>query len=390
MGVLGKIVRVFDDAKDRMLLRQRKKNAKKKFDDPKRVAIYSKIELTKEQKTEIDKLYLQNYGKKIPYVWHRHYTAYTGKFDAKYFPELLYAPLFEKFMTQENEYAKVFTDKNTLSIFARGVGVKMPKEVISSSRAVIKNDNFENVSLQQAEEILKDIGQVFIKPSEDSNSGKGCFVADFNNGIDQLSKKTAKQILLEIGENFTVQERVKCHESISQIYDGSVNTMRIISYWWRGELKFFPVIMRIGSGGAYLDNAHAGGMFIAVDDDGTLHKKAFTEFKMEFEEHPDSKLRFEGHKISHMDRVFESVKKMHVCIPQVGVVNWDFTIDEDGCPVLIEANMNNGRQCGSIWLMEMAHGCGAFKENTEEVLKWVAKLEKLPKSKRKNYKFGRM
>lgn len=60
----------------------------KKFQDPRRVEIYSKVTLSKEQKNEIDAFYLKFYGAKIPYTWHRHFYAMTGKFDKKYFPEL--------------------------------------------------------------------------------------------------------------------------------------------------------------------------------------------------------------------------------------------------------------------------------------------------------------
>lgn len=37
-----------------------------------------------------------------------------------------------------------------------------------------------------------------------------------------------------------------------------------------------PLALRIGQGGSYLDNAHAGGMFIGVNDLGELNEEAFT------------------------------------------------------------------------------------------------------------------
>lgn len=70
----------------------RKRQERQKYRDPRRRAIYETVMLTPEQKAAIDRLYLENYGEKIPYTWHRHYTAYTGQFDVNYFPELLYIP----------------------------------------------------------------------------------------------------------------------------------------------------------------------------------------------------------------------------------------------------------------------------------------------------------
>ena len=129
--------------------------------------------------------------------------------------------------------------------------------------------------------------------------------------------------------------------------------------------------MRIGQGGNFLDNAHAGGMFIAVDNDGTLHKKAFTEFRNEYTQHPDTKIKFEDYKIDLFPEVIKAAIQMHESVPQIGCCNWDFTIDITGTPMLIEANMNNGKQGGGIWLIEMAHGVGAFGDNTAEILQWL-------------------
>jgi len=344
--------------------------------------------LTEEQIKKINDLYLSNYGEKIPYTWHRHFTAFTGKFDENYVPELLYAPEFERFMSQHYEYAKVFTDKNMLQFLASGVGVKMPLTYLAGVKGVLRDSENRFISNEAACELLSDIGEAFVKPSVDSSSGRGCFLVNFVDGKDTVSGKMVKQILEGLGKDFIIQERLKCHFSISQIYAGSVNTFRVITYRWRNRILRFPAIMRIGSGGAYLDNAHAGGMFIAISDEGILHKTAFTEFKKEFNMHPDSNVIFEGYKIDLFPRVLEAAEQMHMALPQIGVVNWDFTIDENGDPILIEANMRNGKQSGSIWLMEMAHGCGAFGDNTAEVLRWLRLMKKTPKSKWHLYEFG--
>ena len=359
-----------------------------KFKDERRQAIYEKVQLTEEQIKKLDDFYLSNYGEKIPYTWHRHYTAFTGNFDEKYVPELLYTSEFERFMSQYSEYAKTFTDKNMLQFLALGAGVKMPRTYISGTKGALRDGENRFISDEEAISLLSDVGEAFIKPSVDSSSGRGCFVVNFCGGKDLVSGKTVEQILEGLGKDFIIQERLKCHSSISQIYAGSVNTFRVITYRWRDRILRFPAIMRIGSGGAYLDNAHAGGMFIAVSDEGILHKTAFTEFKKEFTVHPDTGTVFEGYKIDLFPRVLEAAERMHMALPQIGVVNWDFTIDDEGEPLLIEANMRNGKQSGSIWLMEMAHGCGAFGENTAEVLRWLRLMKNTPKSKWHLYEFG--
>lgn len=116
---------------DKYVIFRKKRNEIKKFQDSRRKKIYNNTKLTKIQKNEIDSLYKCYYGCKIPYTWHRHYYAFTGRFDKRYFPELLYIPEFEHYMNYNKAYCKVFSDKNVLPIIAKSAKVEMPKSIIS-------------------------------------------------------------------------------------------------------------------------------------------------------------------------------------------------------------------------------------------------------------------
>ena len=202
--------------------------------------------------------------------------------------------------------------------------------------------------------------------------------------MDISTGRTVDKILEDLGDSFVVQERIICHDSISKLYPKSVNTFRIMTYRWKNEVKYLPIIMRIGKGGSNVDNAHAGGIFIAIDDDGTMHDWATTEFDVKYFEHPDTHIVFKDYKVPLIKNVIEAARKLHATIPQLGVINWDFTLNREGNPVLIEANINGG----SIWLFELAHGCGAFKNDTEEILKWMRKMKGLKPEERINHYFG--
>lgn len=330
-----------------------------KFKDPQRVKIYSQITLTPEQEKEIDELYAKHYGKKIPYTWHKHFTAYTGKFDSRFIPEILFIPEFEYYMNSKNDYINVFADKNVLAMIAKGIGIRMPETYISCANGILRDSEYNIISQNQVLDSLpNDI--CFAKPTIDSDSGQGCILVDKNNQdvLDDLKN---------LGNDFVVQEKIICSSSIRKIYPDSVNTFRVMTYIWNNEVYCAPAIMRIGQNGAFVDNAHAGGVFIAVNKDGTLHKTAFTEFKQEFTEHPNTHTIFEGYKVKNFDKVLECAKKLQAAMPQLRVVNWDFTIDSNENPVLIEANTCKG----SIWLFQMAWGCGVFEDNTIPILEWL-------------------
>lgn len=347
--------------------------------------IWKRVKLTKEQKKSIDKFYKENYGKKIPYTYHRLFTSFTGNFDKKIIPEMLYATYFERFLT-DFSYSKVLTNKNTLAIFARGLNIKMPTNIVVCNSGRYYDNNFNIITLEKCEELLRNAGKVFMKITKESCGGQGVNVANFVDGIDINTNLNVVDILTKLGTDFCIQELIICHESIRKIYSNSVNTFRVITYILENEVYYCPIIMRMGSGGSFADNASLGGIFIALDDDGTLHKKAFTEYRKEFTVHPDTNFVFEGHKIEYIDKVIELAKRLQIAIPQVGCVNWDFTIDENGEPILIEANMKNEVQSGSIWLPQMAHGIGAFGDNTAKVLQYIRKAKKMSFTKRKSFR----
>ena len=187
--------------------------------------------------------------------------------------------------------------------------------------------------------------------------------------------------------DFVIQKKLKCHASIAEIYSGSVNTFRIVTYLWHGNIIHCPLVLRIGRGNACVDNASSGGMFIAVDDDGTLHANARTEFGLSFSEHPDTHIIFEGRKISFVDKLITAVKKMHSQIPQVGMINWDFTIDQEGSPVMIEGNMFYG---GGYFLVQESHERGILGDNTAEILQWLREIQKAKRTERPKFMYGKI
>lgn len=385
MSIKRKIKDFMLDNIDKFVVFRNRRNEMRKYSDPRRKNIYEKIKLTADQKKSIDTLYKNMYGKKIPYVWHKNFTAHSNKFDVNYFPELLYIPEFEHFMNPFKFYAKALSDKNVLPHIAKSSGVAMPKTIVCCCNNMFLDNGGNNISKEEAISVFSNCGNAFIKPSVDTTSGKGCLIVNMENGKDLKSGKSAEEIIEYIGKNFVIQEVLVNHKSLSDIYPHSVNTFRVITYRWKDDVFHMPVILRIGQGGSYLDNAHAGGMFIAVDDDGKLHDMAITEFNQQFTVHPDTGFVFSGAKIDMTPEVIKCAKKMHCAIPQLGVINWDFTLDSNGVPTLIEANLI----AGSVWLPQMAHGCGPFGERTEEVLEWLRFMKKLPKKERANYLYGK-
>ena len=137
------------------------------------------------------------------------------------------------------------------------------------------------------------VTEAIIKPVQDTSSGVGVEkikgAESIKNNLQEKAKKKGTYI---------VQECIAQNERLAVLYAGAVNTFRVITYLWNGEVFHVPLALRIGQGGSYLDNAHAGGMFIGVNDSGELNDEAFTEFGKRYKEHPDTHAVFKGYKLS--------------------------------------------------------------------------------------------
>lgn len=373
-----KIKLIGNDFYDAALIKYWKSLELKKYNDAQSIKLYSHTLLTESQQKSIDSFYLTNYGEKIPYTWHRVYTAFSGNFDVTYFPELLYGPEFEYFMNRDIAYVEAFADKNVVPLFAAGIGIKTPKTILSCVKGAYRDADNVMLAKEQALAFIADYGKVFIKPAVGASSGRGCAILNLHAGIDELSGKSIEEMVCALEPDFVIQECIKCHPSVAALHEQSVNTFRVVTYRWKDRIEHVPSFLRMGIGENFVDNAHAGGIFIAIDDDGKLHERAFTEFNEQYTEHPDSHIIFAGYSILLFKEVLATAERMHMAIPQLGVVNWDFTLDEAGNPLLLEANT----RWGGIWAIQISHGCGLFGDKTAEILRWLREMKSKKLSER--------
>lgn len=78
-------------------------------------------------------------------------------------------------------------------------------------------------------------------------------------------------------------------------------------------------------------------IFDTVED--LFTRSAFTEFNERFIKYPDTGIEFDGYQIFGAEKVIGAAKRMNTTMPQVGIVSRDFTVDKDGEPLVIEANI---------------------------------------------------
>lgn len=322
--------------------------------------LWSKVLLSDAQEKEIKSYWKEISGYEIETKWHRLYQSYMGVYEKKYFPEILYTTQLERKLNPPKYYG-VLSDKGFMKTIFSGGGYRLPKTFVYNCDGVLTDDEQNVISYREAVAMLHNAGKIIAKPTIDTSSGDGVRLLDLQEGIDSVTGEDTATILTGLRRNYVIQECVKQHKSLADIYAGSLNTFRVITYICENKVYLAPVSMRIGSGGAYVDNIHAGGLCIGVQENCSLRKFAFTEMGNKFETHPDSHVSFEDYSIPLLSKIKEIAKRLHGSIPQLKMISWDWSLDSDGIPILIEINISGQ----AVWFPQMLNGEAIFGDNTE-------------------------
>lgn len=91
-----------------------------------------------------------------------------------------------------------------------------------------------------------------------------------------------------------------------------------------------------------------------------LRKYAFTEFGERFEEHPYSHIKFENYDMAPLKKIVEVAYKLHGYVPMLKMISWDWSLDENDIPVLIEMNISGQ----SVWFPQMVMERAFWQEYT--------------------------
>lgn len=325
--------------------------------------LWRDIRLTRQQQREIGAFF----GRKINLRWHRLYQHYTGTFNKAYFPEILFSTKLEPILCPK-EVCSVLQDKGMLDILYGSIpGLRLPRTIAVNCSGIYYDGERRIIDREKAVMLTQKWSlhnRFVVKPTMDTNSGKGVFISDAKETFDSEKLRT---LLQSYRKNFIIQECIENCEELKGLYNKSLNTVRIMTYILDDEMYHSPPIMRIGKGGNVVDNVHMGGLLIGLTEDGYLNKEAYMEFGGRFTHHPDSGVCFEGYYVPKIRQLIEYAYLCHRKTPHTRFISWDFSLDENRSPILIEANMLGH----SSWFPQAASGVGIFGDNTKRMLELI-------------------
>lgn len=275
--------------------------------------------------------YWEKYGYKPAKYWYQIFCEADQKVDPRYIPDdLYYGEMIPYF--SNSQFRRFGEDKCYHDIWFSDI--KRPETICKNIAGVYYNPSMDPISLDEAVSLAIDFkDECLIKPSIDS--GEGRLIKFYTP--ETIDKEELENDFNELGANFIMQAAVKQHEILSKLNPSSLNTIRVVSFFFEGEVHILSCILRVGAPNAKVDNVGAGGYACPIQMDGQLNTKAVNR-KAEWVEENITGVKFADIKIPEFDKIIETVKFSHTRLAHFKLIGWDMSVDVKGEPVLIEYN----------------------------------------------------
>lgn len=227
----------------------------------------------------------------------------------------------------------ILRDKYCFYSFLKSNDIPTPKVfALKIGDNYYDSESFSNID----EDFFKKRNDYFVK---DINGECASYVKHIND-FQEFEK--AKKDFEENKIDCIFQERLIQNETISKLYAGSINTLRIVTINDSNSIRILTSVLRVGTKETgSVDNWAKGGYAIGIDEFGRLKKYGYKKpsFGLKEEKHQDTKIVFNGFEIPYFKEACRLCIKAHSLFYTLGSIGWDVAITTNG-PVLIEGNDN--------------------------------------------------
>jgi hypothetical protein len=312
----------------------------------------------------INSFWEKHYGKGVNKFWHAAIASVNGIEDEHYIPTDIW---YLEILPWLNRLAlhDAYTDKNSIDVFLEGFSA--PSTIlkkINGNFYLSKNHQISNDTAK--EHLIQHGGTVFIKPSFTADGKKvRALIINEKKIFMENNLISFKKLDAEYGADYIIQAKIEQHPIMQEIYSGSVNTLRMVTFRFKGKIHLLFTFARFGNSGHIVDNIGAGGLGCKVHKDGQLDKFAIDKLGRKFEKHPFSNYVFEEGRIPNMKNFSDYVIALHHQLPYFDIVSWDIAVGPNAEPILIELNL-----AGESTIYQMING-PLFGSFTEELLETI-------------------
>ena len=278
--------------------------------------------------------YWQQFDRQPKQFWFELAGSREQKMDPRFIPSDLYYLELLPYMNNL-PFRWALEDKNYLEL--RFPDVKQAKAVCRKIAGEYYDGKMDLIQEEDAVSLCnKSGGELFIKPSIYSGFGNG--VRRFDPS--QCGDAQIRGHFAQTGQNFIVQEKIVQHEILEAVSPGNVCTIRVLSLFLQGRVHIPQVYLRLGASSSshvVVGEEYNAEIFI----DGHIHAKACHDEGYWVNAH-EVGLYDEDFVIPGIGKILETVRRIHPRVGHFKWIGWDFTLDQDGYPLLIELNSTPG------------------------------------------------
>lgn len=245
------------------------------------------------------------------------------------------------------EYGIVSDDKELTYRILDSYHVNQPVLLLQYKNGLFYDVDKNIISSTELDSIINKstAKNLFLKPTK-GLGGRGIMVFNKkNNFVDKENNILSASFItqaLNKDEDYILQEGLKQHEALNNIYPKSVNTFRVMTSIKDGKAKILFSMLRMGQGGNQLDNASLQGLVCKINPStGKFDIKGYTGLGKTMDKHPDSGFIFDGYVFPYWEDVKNFVISASEKTDYIGFIGWDIAFTEQG-PAVIEINAGAG------------------------------------------------
>ena len=241
----------------------------------------------------------------------------------------------------------VLKNKYLFSLVAQALGHRSPRAL-----ALLRPDGVDALDPRRSVSYAEFVAgsgpaDAFAKPVG-GMKGKGAFALRIEDGRTWIDDEpaTAAEVAGRVTGRYLLQERLVQHPALEVLHPSSVNTIRLVTVYRDGGVRPFVAALRVGTGGATVDNWSAGGLVVGLDlDTGRLYGRGIfkpgcggdVRYGGFVDRHPDSGLDFDGYQLPDIPEAVELACRLHLDLGGPRTVGWDLAITPNG-PSIVEGN----------------------------------------------------
>ena len=285
--------------------------------------------------TKIEEYALRAFGHKGYATWLELYALIHGQFESGWIPDDFYRtnlinalnpPQYRCISMLKSFDSAVFGLNCVIPLFCSRDG-----RLIGGGRLL---------SLADCEEILsRHEGEIVVKVDAGASATSTKFVSARSLDLKEIvaSKK-----------NLVFQAPFEQHEAYARLNPSSVNTIRILTFLdEQGPPRVLYTKGRFGAEGSRVDNTRVGGRAFFFDDESRVSDFCHDSVGRKFSFPVKCTEAFPGVSLAR-----DCAIRLHVLVPFLRIVAWDFVVDREGTARLLEWNTRSP----DVWVNEALVG----------------------------------